>query len=187
MVEAPWHHGVMSDETKRGALPTATLPTVEREIGGVLYEVTRLPYWDLLTNLKRAEQLLGPALTSALHGDAPLDDLGALLGGPAGVLAQGARVLVQRFTDDNGRALQEALGKQTIVHPDGRSVRLLTDKMGIWFGQNPGHVLLWLTFCLEVQFRDFFATPGSALEAYLRAKGLIEDRESSSESKGDEL
>ncbi len=157
------HCVLMSTEEKTGALPNQSFPKVTRTIDDVTYEVTRFGWWELLDNLARAEQLLGPALTEGLKQDTLVRDLESLLASRADVLVRAATTLIQRFTDHNARVLMKTLGRQTIVHVEEREVRLTKDNLDTWFGQHPGHALQWLAFCLEVQFRDFFVIPGSLL------------------------
>lgn len=170
-------------ESKRGALPSSALPWQERTIGGVRYVVTRFGWWELLANLARAEDLLGPALVDVLKGG-DATSAAALLSLPADVLGRAACELVRRFTSENGRALMRELGKVTKVFPEDHEVRLVhaegdARNLDLWFGQHPGHVLEWLAFSCEVQFWDFFATPGSRVKSWLGQKGLLVDPASS--------
>ena len=180
----------MMSETKKGALPDSSLPTETREIEGVTYRVTRFGWWELLENLARAEQLLGPALVDGLRGELVASDLERVLDAQADLVAAAAVGLVRRITDENAERLMEKLGAQTVVLVKDRKVRLTRERMDAWFGQHPGHALLWLAFCLEVQFYSFFATPGSRALKWARTKGFLRtradhDESESIESRGD--
>lgn len=142
----------MEDRTK---LASATLPTVERAINGAKYSVTRLGWWAMLDAVHRLEEIAGPALCSLL--DADKVELGEILDSSGGAIGAAVTGLLRRATSPDGKDLLGVLVCQTVVSHEGRAVPLDLASADIWFAQRPGDMVPWLTLCMEVQFRDFFA------------------------------
>ena len=134
-----------------------SLPAVSRKIGEHEYRVTRLGFAKWRELLGLVQQIAGHTLVSVLGQGNTRVLISSLLDAPAGEIAEALLGLVQRFAESD-RVLQ-LLGEHTVVEQQ----RLSLQAQDFWWPQHPSELFEWLAFCLEVQFYDFFVTPGRKL------------------------
>ena len=173
----------MQKKGKKGALPSAHMPSKVKTIGDTQYRVHRMKWWDLLEQLDLAEKVFGSAMLEVAQSFSVGNPLAILdqAGGTNSIFTAIFSAL-GNLSGPDGRRLLLSHGAQTMIYPEGHEVRLVhagdnSDNLDTWFGQNPGHLVEWLMFCFEVQFWDFFATPLSRAKGYLKMKGFMEEEE----------
>ncbi len=133
-----------------------------KNINGTEYTVQLLPPTQALDLLVDLAQMLGPAL------DPILSNLGTLQGlldkdladVDTAFFGQAARALCSSTDKVKLRAVVKLLGDVTLVN----GAQLSRVHEAHFLERGLGEMFLWLPFALEVQYGDFFAVLGSAVQ-----------------------
>ncbi|MCK6585959.1 MAG: hypothetical protein L6Q76_00080 [Polyangiaceae bacterium] len=156
------------------------LTVQEREIGGIRFKVTTLPYSKARELRTRLLQLLGPALAKAAErvaGDAEIVTLGDL---PIAALGAGLGELVTQLTPRDFELAETLIAGHTEFSTDGeRWLKLgAGGQMDLLFAGRHEVAMRWLAFGLEVNFGSFFGDDGLGA-LFQRAKGSSGSRSQS--------
>lgn len=144
------------------------LETSRREIGGVPYEVTQLPFAQARKVLVLLSKKVLPGLSLALSGAVAAvakDGKAGLLDAGVSDIAAGVTRLVQDLDEADLIALEEAFGPCTKVHlPDGKTPILTAPNRASHFkGGSLFSYFEWLAFAIEVNYADFFSAAAPLL------------------------
>ena len=144
------------------------LETNRKEIGGVTYEVTQLPFAQARKILVLLSKKVVPGLSLALAGAvASTAKSGArgLLDAGIQDIAAGATKLVQDLDESDLIALEDAFGPYTkVIQSDGKTPILTAPNRAEHFkGGSLFRYFGWLAFCVEVNYADFFAAAAPLL------------------------
>lgn len=139
-----------------------------KEINGSTYTVTQLPFTKARSILVLLTKRLGPGLSrvmagavgaAASKGEKSLLD-GATLEDIAGGLSQ----IVADLDEQALVTLSDAFGPTTTVRlADGRTPFLVPETLNAHFTGRVLDYFMWLAFCIEVNYSDFFAALGPLL------------------------
>lgn len=144
------------------------LETSRKEIGGVTYEVTQLPFAQARKVLVLLSKKVLPGLSLALAGavaSTAKNGQAGLLDAGVSDIAAGVTRLVQDLDEADLIALEDAFGPCTKVHlPDGKTPILTAPNRASHF---KGGALFayfgWLAFAIEVNYSDFFSAAAPLL------------------------
>ena len=146
------------------------LPTVSRRIGEHEYTVSRLGFRDARRLLEISERVLSPGIVQLISGFDAKKALESLLSQDASSILQGILEVLGRLGSKESDEIFRLLGTHTEVDDEGKRIRLtsnVADNQDQWWALYPGECLLWLVFCYEVQYKDFFLGPARALKNIL--------------------
>lgn len=146
------------------------LPSFRKKINDNEYVVYRLGVWKWRELLAICERLFGPG---ALAAAAAVPSFRTLLDRDFRDVAEGMLGVLQRFVGDDGAQLMRRLGEHSRVVVDGRERVLTAEYQDQWWAEHPGELLPWLAWGLEIQFKDFFLTPGSKILKKLKDIGEV--------------
>lgn len=144
------------------------LETTRKEIGGVTYEVSQLPFVQARKVLVLLSKKVIPGLSLALAGAvASTAKKGAAGLLDAGIqdIAAGMTRLVQDLDEADLVALEDAFGPYTkVIQDDGKTPILVAANRAEHFkGGSLFRYFSWLAFCVEVNYADFFAAAAPLL------------------------
>jgi hypothetical protein len=124
------------------------IQTGTREIGGYSYSVSQLGAGEGRRILIKLTKMLGPSLGHLLAiADGKLDQ------SIAGALYE----LSSNVSDGDFTDLCRTFGERTEVEIDGKPHKLDLQMQELHFAGAYGDLLKWLGFCLELNYKDFFA------------------------------
>ncbi len=115
--------------------------TQEREINGVNYSVTPLPFGVGRKTLMRLVKIISPIAAAAFRGD------------NAGVF----EALPLALTDDDVEYFAKIFGQQSRYLEDGNWKPLLPANQEMHFAGRYAEFVKWLVFSIEVNFGGFFS------------------------------
>lgn len=140
--------------------------TQRKVIGDITYEVAPLGFVSARKVFVRLATIVAPALGALAKGGGKSltstggNDLDVMLA----TIAEAIVPLVERLRDEDLEALQDAFAPMTTVHlPGNKSPRLDKVISTHFVGPRFGDFFLWLKFCLEVNYGDFFASAAKSL------------------------
>jgi hypothetical protein len=116
--------------------------TEKREINGNVYQVSRLPFTQMLETLADCGRLVGGSVENLVQ---KLDSM------PATDLLAIISHLVGRLDGPEAKKIRESLGGVTMV----TNRALDTQYQELWFIDNARDFWPWLAFALEVNYKDF--------------------------------
>lgn len=141
-----------------------SLPTVDKEIGGVRFRITKLPYAESRTVLLLLSRKVFPALREALRGvEVDGSDLlkmkavltAPMIGAIADVLANLTEADLDKLEEIFGNYSSYANGtdmdgaeRWARMHKENRDKLFSGGRLAIY--------VRWIAACVEVTFRDFF-------------------------------
>lgn len=137
-----------------------------KEIGDCSYVVEPLGFISARKTFVRLSNLLGPSLERLAASSKTVTE------GEAGALGAFVSLLgglLKELEDSDPDALQAVFAPKTVVHlPDGKEPQLSKVIDSHFAGKRFGHYFIWLAFCIEVNYADFFS------EALAMAKAAME-------------
>jgi hypothetical protein len=144
-----------------------------KEIGGVTYEVTQLPFAQARKVLVLLSKKVVPGLSMALAGVVSAtarEGADGVAQTAVSDIAAGAARLVQDLDEPDLIALEDAFGPCTkLILPDGKTPILTAPNRAEHFkGGSLYSYFAWLAFAIEVNYADFFDAAAPLLGAGLR-------------------
>lgn len=147
------------------------LPTIEREIDGVRFKITKLPFKRSRATLLLLGKKVFPALRKAAEGVNFADALGTTSDRKAKIVTQIAPKMIDALADlfehldaADLEKLDEAFGSHSSfengadAHGEPRWASLSRDEnRELVFGASMSRYAKWLLACMEVTYADFFA------------------------------
>lgn len=119
----------------------------EREIGGVIYEVTPLPFGIGQKALMRFLRIAAPLLAAATGKDKDGVSVGAAV----------MKEFPSIVSDSDLEYFSKVFGDTSRYESEGKRVPLVVGNQEHHFAGRYYEYFQWLVFCLEVNFRGFFA------------------------------
>ena len=112
----------------------------ERDIEGVIYEVTPLPFGIGRKMLMRLVKIAGPVLGAAASKDG----------------SKTIAAIADAMSDDDVAAFADAFGKSSKYKDGDKWVPLVEQNRELHFAGRYLEFLRWLMFCAEVNYAPFF-------------------------------
>ncbi len=118
-----------------------------KEIDGVTYEVTPLPFGVGQKTLMRTIKIMSPIMSAMMKG---------------GTQAQGVALALEALpialSDADVTYFGETFGKASRYQDGDKWVPLLSSTQELHFAGRYLAFMQWITFCLEVNFKSFFSS-----------------------------
>ena len=130
------------------------LNTESRQIGAYTYEVTQMPGRQAFRVFTRLTKMIGPALAELLGKGG--GDMKQLLDTNVGTLVPALTVFCDSLSEQEVDALIDTFSEHTKVKgPNISKAAPMSEMFDVVFAGQPGNIIAWLAFSIEVNYRDF--------------------------------